>query len=159
MLLSLAISSGTRWYNRYFFLISNWTHIGKLINFLLTPCNVTFSNYERRCVRQIVCIGVGWSKLLHSFCKKILPTPLIRQVVYSHCDLSKDPSWHFQHLRFVCNWLLIEKYTRSSPQWWSSRSTTLHDVLNLWSPIYDHSVWGYLGIEMSSFCSPPMYSY
>ena len=31
--------------------------------------------------------------------------------------------------------------TRSSPQWWSGRLTTPHDVLNLWSPIYDPSVW------------------
>ena len=29
--------------------------------------------------------------------------------------------------------------TRSSPQWWSDRSTTPHEVLNLWSPIYDPS--------------------
>ena len=37
------------------------------------------------------------------------------------------------------------KRTRSSPQWWSGRSTTPHDVLNLWSPIYDPSVWGTWG--------------
>ena len=32
--------------------------------------------------------------------------------------------------------------TRSSPQWGSGRSTTRHNALNLWSPIYDPSVWG-----------------
>ena len=49
--------------------------------------------------------------------------------------------------------------TRSSPQWSSARSTTPHDVLNMWSPIYDSSVWGYVEIGMSSFGSPTMYSY
>ena len=34
-----------------------------------------------------------------------------------------------------------------------------HDVLNLWSPIYDPSVLGYVGIGMSSFGSPTMGSY
>ena len=32
-------------------------------------------------------------------------------------------------------------------------------VLNLWSPIYDPSVWGYVRIGVSSFGSPSMYSY
>ena len=31
--------------------------------------------------------------------------------------------------------------TRSSPQWWSGRSTTSHGVFNLWSLIYVPSVW------------------
>ena len=35
-----------------------------------------------------------------------------------------------------------DSYTRSSPQWWSGRSTTPREVLNLWSPIYGPSVWG-----------------
>ena len=35
----------------------------------------------------------------------------------------------------------------------------IHDVLNLCSPIYDPSVWGYVGIGMSSLSSSPMYSY
>ena len=33
-------------------------------------------------------------------------------------------------------------FTRSSPQWWSGRSTTAHDVLNLWSLICGPSAWG-----------------
>ena len=37
------------------------------------------------------------------------------------------------------------KNTRSSPQCWSGRSTIPHDVLNLWSSIYDPSVWGTWG--------------
>ena len=32
-------------------------------------------------------------------------------------------------------------------------------VLIMWSPIYDPSVWGILGDRLSSFGSPPMYSY
>ena len=32
-------------------------------------------------------------------------------------------------------------------------------VLNQLSPIYDPSVWGYVGIGMSAFGSPPVYSY
>ena len=39
--------------------------------------------------------------------------------------------------------------TRSPSQWWSGHSTTPHDVLNLWSPIYDPSVWGMWGVGMS----------
>ena len=36
---------------------------------------------------------------------------------------------------------------------------TSHDVLNLWLPIYDPSVWGNLGIGMGSFDSPHMVFY
>ena len=35
--------------------------------------------------------------------------------------------------------------TRLAPQWWSGRWTTPHDMLNMWSPICDRSVWGTQG--------------
>ena len=43
-------------------------------------------------------------------------------------------------------------------QRWSGRSRSPHDVLNLWSPTYGPSVWGYVGIGMNSFGCLPMYS-
>ena len=46
---------------------------------------------------------------------------------------------------FQTKFFVVIHKTRSSPQWWSGRSTTSHDVLNLWSPIYDPSVWGTWG--------------
>ena len=49
--------------------------------------------------------------------------------------------------------------TRSSPQWWSGRSTTRHDVLNLWSPICDSFVWGTQGAGNEFICTPPIGSY
>ena len=49
--------------------------------------------------------------------------------------------------------------SRSSPQWRSGRSTTPNDVVNLWWPICDHWVWGAWESGISSFGSPPMYSY
>ena len=57
------------------------------------------------------------------------------------------------------------RITRSSPQWWWSRSTTPHDVLNLWSPICNPSVWGYMqlpwvhGSRGMALSSPPASSY
>ena len=48
---------------------------------------------------------------------------------------------------------------RSLPQWLSGGSTTPHDVLNLWSPICNNSVWGTWESGMDSFDSPPMCSY
>ena len=40
----------------------------------------------------------------------------------------------------------VENRSGSSPQWWSGRSTTLHDVLNLWSrDLQPLSLW-YAGI-------------
>ena len=45
--------------------------------------------------------------------------------------------------------------TRSSPQWWSGRSTTSHDVLNMWSPICDPSGLDTCGSGMGPVDSPP----
>ena len=45
--------------------------------------------------------------------------------------------------------------TRSSPQWRPGRSTTPHDVLNLWSPIYDLSVFGMWGSGWAHSVSRP----
>ena len=45
--------------------------------------------------------------------------------------------------------------TRSSPQWWSGRSTIPHDVLNLWLPIYDASVWGTWGLQWAHSVACP----
>ena len=44
--------------------------------------------------------------------------------------------------------------TRSS-QWWSGRTTTPHNVLNLWSPIYDPSVCGSWGLEWAHSVARP----
>ena len=53
------------------------------------------------------------------------------------------------------NFFSIQKLTRSSPHWWSGRSTTPHDVLNLWSPSYDASVWGYVGSRWAQSVACP----
>ena len=60
---------------------------------------------------------------------------------YLFCQLASKFQNTFQE--FI--WLLTYCTTWSSLQWWSGRLTTSHDVLNLWSPIWDPSVWGMWG--------------
>ena len=60
--------------------------------------------------------------------------------IYQSFDVSATPTT-FRPFSAVN---VIKYTTRSSPQWWSGRSTTAHDVPNMGSPIYP-SVWGTWG--------------
>ena len=49
---------------------------------------------------------------------------------------------------------VLQKKTKSSPQWWSGRSTTTHDVLKSVVADFQPPFWGTWRLGISSFDSP-----
>ena len=80
-------------------------------------------------------------RAMHKLCKIIYNSEL-RKFAKTTYVTSQSKQWHIGIKKIIGR---PRKNPRSSPQWWSGRSTTPHDMINLWSPNYDPSIWGTWG--------------